>query len=63
MTAIEIGILVVLLLLSLYSCLDHILVPLINRRISELDKRVRDLENEWSCPFEELGRRDRERKE
>lgn len=45
MEAVKIGILVVLLLMSLYSCLDHIFVPHIKKRIKELEKRVEKIED------------------
>ena len=45
METIEIGILVVLLLMSLYSCLDHIFVPHIYQRMKRLEKRIEKIED------------------
>jgi hypothetical protein len=43
MNIVEIGMLAVLTLMSLYSCLDHIFVPKINKRLDRLEKEVKDL--------------------
>lgn len=50
MQGIALGIMISLLLMSLCMCLDHIFVPFINRRLSQLEQRVSDLEQKSLDP-------------
>ncbi len=49
MNIVEIGMLTVLFLMSLYSCFDHIFVPKINKRLNKLEKQVKEISESLKC--------------